>query len=167
MSRPFGFHHTEETKRKIGLSKMGALNPSWKGYEAHIESGRRIARGMYPLKECDLCKINFGIDRHHKDGNPHNNDISNVLVLCRYCHMEEDGRLKKLVLFAIKRSLGSNTKYPSCKLYCKHGHKLEPYPYVFHGEKKQWRWCPICKKEIRNRAMKTYREKQRAKMSRV
>jgi len=40
MSIPVGFHHTEETKAKMGESKRGKLNPSWRG-------GRRLTKARY------------------------------------------------------------------------------------------------------------------------
>jgi 5-methylcytosine-specific restriction endonuclease McrA len=44
---------------------------------------------------CEKCPAP-GIDRHHRDGNPGNNVPENLMVLCRRCHMVEDGRLAAL-----------------------------------------------------------------------
>lgn len=55
--------------------------------------GRELARKLYPLTNCAACGAP-GFDRHHRDGNTFNNAPSNVVVLCRRCHMTEDGRLE-------------------------------------------------------------------------
>jgi hypothetical protein len=37
--------------------------------------------------------VSTRVERHHKDGNPLNNDPGNIDRLCRRCHMVVDGRL--------------------------------------------------------------------------
>ncbi len=46
---------------------------------------------VFALKEkkCEICgyhEYDFCLDIHHKDENPNNNDIKNLLVLCVICH---------------------------------------------------------------------------------
>jgi 5-methylcytosine-specific restriction endonuclease McrA len=36
--------------------------------------------------ECAICGANEGLHIHHKDHNPKNNQISNLIVLCGVCH---------------------------------------------------------------------------------
>jgi hypothetical protein len=67
------------------------------------DMGRRKARRLYPvLGKCELCD-NKASDRHHKDSNTYNNDLSNVMLLCRYHHMEADGRLAEFLRLNDKR----------------------------------------------------------------
>lgn len=70
---------------------VGEGNPNWKGDLASAPAGRYRARGRYKLGNCERC-WKKAVDRHHKDGNPLNNDPSNIRRLCRDCHMIEDGR---------------------------------------------------------------------------
>lgn len=77
------------------IKKMGAHNPRWKGDLASRGAGRSRARALYDLGPCEECG-GAGFDRHHRDGDTLNNDPSNVRVLCRRCHMLEDGRLDRL-----------------------------------------------------------------------
>jgi len=63
-------------------------------------TGRARARSQFSLAPtCAKCgvkreKYNYvRLERHHKDGNPLNNDPSNIETLCRNCHMEVDGRI--------------------------------------------------------------------------
>jgi hypothetical protein len=60
------------------------------------ENGHRKARLLYPtLGTCerDGC-TEQAVDRHHIDGNTFHNERSNVMFLCRACHMIIDGRMK-------------------------------------------------------------------------
>jgi hypothetical protein len=36
------------------------------------------------------------MDIHHKDGDTKNNDLGNLMGLCRSCHMHQDGRIHNL-----------------------------------------------------------------------
>ena len=77
-------------------SKLGALNPRWKGSDVTPEAGRHRARRRYvTVGPCRICG-NPKAERHHKDGNTLNNDPDNIDIVCRRCHMGEDGRLEKL-----------------------------------------------------------------------
>jgi hypothetical protein len=54
--------------------------------------GHKIARRLFPqLGICEKCG-DEATDRHHIDGDPWNNDRENIAFLCRYHHMQEDGR---------------------------------------------------------------------------
>jgi hypothetical protein len=86
-------HFTQEERAQRSLDKLGAKNPMWKGAEAKPASGRERARRRYNLDVCEDCGGNAH-DRHHVDGNPLNNEPSNIAILCRRCHMRRDGRLR-------------------------------------------------------------------------
>jgi transposase len=81
----FGLKRSEETKRKLSASKIGEKNPMWKGDEATLLAGRNRAERKFGTKT--------GLDIHHVDGNPLNNDPTNILFLSRREHMMMDGRL--------------------------------------------------------------------------
>ena len=67
-----------------------------RGLTVHENSSRRQAQKRFPiLGECQDGCGKPAIERHHIDGNPFNNDASNIKFLCRRCHMKEDGRLSK------------------------------------------------------------------------
>lgn len=89
-------------KSKLALSKMGERNPMWRGAEASAPSGRSRARQRYDLGPCEVCE-RPAVDRHHRDGDTHNNEASNVQSLCRRCHMAADGRLDRLRRLGPKR----------------------------------------------------------------
>ena len=50
---------------------------------------RQRARRMYPTEECEVCGF-FPAQRHHKDGNPLNNDRKNISMLCPKHHVRTD-----------------------------------------------------------------------------
>ena len=70
-------------------SRRGANSPNWKGDGlASDKAGRQRARKLYPIaedQECDRCTAE-ATERHHIDGNPLNNERSNIEYLCTPCH---------------------------------------------------------------------------------
>ena len=64
-----------------------------KSYE---DAGRAIARKLYPgplVCERETCVK--PAERHHVDGDTHNNVRSNIMFLCRNHHHEEDRRCQR------------------------------------------------------------------------
>ncbi len=94
----------------------GEQHPSWKGDAARPDTGRQRARALFPLGPCEQCGA-AGVDRHHKDDNPLNNDASNVVVLCRKCHMHIDGRA---VQFPALGTAGAIVKAAAKDHHCTH-----------------------------------------------
>lgn len=84
-----------ERARKLGLSRDMTRegNPNWKGDSVGLKSARARALRWFAGGVCGKCGTRKA-ERHHKDGNTRNNDKSNIDLLCRRCHMQEDGRLK-------------------------------------------------------------------------
>lgn len=102
----------------------------------HVAAGnqraRKIFRDQTPVCACGLPAI----DRHHRDGNPLNNDSTNVVWRCRRCHMEEDGRLD-----AMRERNTSGRRHPDH--FCEGcGAKFKP-----NGQSTlQLRWCAACRR---------------------
>ena len=69
-------------------SKLGENNPNWKGDNISKEAGRYRAKRLL-----NRFNINDGKEIHHIDGNPLNNDPSNLEIITRKGHMIEDGRM--------------------------------------------------------------------------
>lgn len=93
------YHLTEDYKQTASMSRMGELNPMWKGEEAKKTSGNQRARNLYGKGLCVIC--DKGGEIHHKDGNPKNNSPRNIVFLCKFHHSLVEGRL---VLSAIGAS---------------------------------------------------------------
>lgn len=76
--------------------EAGAAHPSWKGNKVKPDTGRVRCKRLYPeLGNCENCLNKPAIERHHKNGNTTDNERSNVLFVCRQCHMKLDGRWEK------------------------------------------------------------------------
>lgn len=75
--------------------KWGAEHHAWKGNEIKQKSGRSRALRRFPkIGSCLGCGRKKA-ERHHVDGDTRNNDPSNIIALCRRCHMRADGRLEQ------------------------------------------------------------------------
>lgn len=66
-------------------------------------------------KKCSVCKQANATERHHKDGNPCNNKPENIIICCRKCHMEIDGRSQKL---AEQSEMALKARYGEFKTQC-------------------------------------------------
>lgn len=60
----------------------------------HPHQGRYRARTLVTKVACYRCGTTTRrLDVHHVDGNTLNNEPSNLMVLCRPCHLREEGRV--------------------------------------------------------------------------
>jgi hypothetical protein len=96
-------------QREARLRNRGESHYAWKGDAAQPITKRQRAQKMYALGACDGCG-KPATDRHHKDGDTGNNVASNIGLLCRRCHMTEDGRLESLR--ALGRANGEKRRLP-------------------------------------------------------
>ena len=86
------------------------------------QAGRGHAGRMYPvLGYCERCLVVPAYDRHHVDGNTHNNRRENLRFLCRRCHQIEDGR--DAVLAAGRAKVAARQR---AKTECPNGHPWSP-----------------------------------------
>lgn len=89
---------TVESRLKLSLKRRGQDNPNWKGESATLQAGRARAGAWFAEQlVCARCGERNQTERHHRDGNPLNNERDNVRHLCRRCHMIEDGRMADLI----------------------------------------------------------------------
>lgn len=100
------------TRAKVRIT--GSTHPAWKGDNASDGAKRTRARRMYVVDDCERCG-KPAMDRHHRDGNPGNNDPSNVAILCRKCHMLADGRLLRLTEIGANNSKRNQKPPRPCK----------------------------------------------------
>lgn len=93
-------------KSRRGVSiNLGVNNGMWKGISADNSSKRERTRRMHgKASKCVKCgTTKKKIELHHKDGNPDNNIKSNIMPLCRKCHLTIDGRLKNICEYSTAR----------------------------------------------------------------
>lgn len=120
--RPGKFRKKRYCRR--GCSNRGRIHrhpsgpgaPGWKGDGASDASKRLRAQRTFSLPErCERCS-DGAVERHHKDGDPGNNERSNIEFLCRRCHMTVDGRLDAFVAAgeAQRRKRGSEIECSNC-----------------------------------------------------
>lgn len=134
--KPRGWHLRAENR--IWKPKTGEDHYAWKGNSVSVKAGRQRARRTYQVEACAKCG-KPGRDRHHKNGNTADNSQSNVEILCRRCHMLEDGRLDRFRALAQenKEKAKQKTAEKECRI-CK-----AKYPPYRKGR------CPNCSEYFR------------------
>ncbi len=87
---------TDETKRRISISHMEEKNPMWKGDAVGYCSLHEWVRNRKhaPLL-CENCRTCPPMDLA-AIGDRYTRNLDDWEYLCRKCHMEKDGRLKRL-----------------------------------------------------------------------
>lgn len=105
-----GYRQSPDHVRNKAAAVTGEGNGQWTGDAASPNAGHLRAARMYPDPGmCTGCGKKRA-ERHHKDGNPANNDPSNIDFLCRRCHMEADGRLGRFRRMARAAGLARQAK---------------------------------------------------------
>lgn len=94
-----GQKQSDETKLKRAntlkkVAKRGSESHAWKGEDITKDESRWRARRMIPPGPCAMCEKK-GRDVHHKDGDPYNNDPSNLIRLCSKHHRREHVRMDR------------------------------------------------------------------------
>ena len=51
-------------------------------------SGHKQAQRKFKATSCEMCGGTLTLQRHHMDGNPTNNQATNVMIVCQPCHMK-------------------------------------------------------------------------------
>lgn len=92
-----GRKQSEETNKKRRethkrIARYGPENANWKGENITKDESRWRARQLIPSGPCELCGSQ-GVLVHHKDVDPFNNDLDNLIRLCRKCHGKEHVRI--------------------------------------------------------------------------
>lgn len=59
----------------VGMARRKDTLPGLRRRYAHLRGNK-----------CQECGVTENLDLHHQDGNPVNNDISNLMTLCDSCH---------------------------------------------------------------------------------
>lgn len=91
--KPHPRGYTQQPEHIAAMVKAGSEHPQWRGDQVSVRGGRTRALRLYPdIGPCTRCG-SANTERHHIDENTANNDPDNIAILCRRCHMVEDGRL--------------------------------------------------------------------------
>jgi len=62
-------------------TRMRTVRPSHEIYWNILRQGGRND------KECETCSSDYKLTIHHRDGNPFNNSLENLQILCWHCHL--------------------------------------------------------------------------------
>lgn len=79
---------------KRAFLKIGENNQTWSN--AHT-TARKINQLILQKNECEQCGSKENLDMHHIDGNWGNNNLNNLICLCRSCHTKLEREKNKKV----------------------------------------------------------------------
>lgn len=113
----YGHKHKPESisvmKEKVSIALSGVNNPSWRGGLSFESYGQEFndklkdrIREVFGF-ECQRCfisqfELGYKLIAHHIDYNKKNNDPSNLISLCRNCHMETNFNREEWESFFLK-----------------------------------------------------------------
>ena len=89
---------TPHNKGKKLPDQSGVKHPNWKGGTSRSWGYRVLKKSNKNTEYCQICKDKSKTQIHHVNGNPKDNKIQNLGVVCSYCH------------FAIHNN-GKNTRF--------------------------------------------------------
>ena len=99
----FNCYNPHQGSHKLGkqggkkLITEDILNGLYHDYQT-FKLKKRLIREGYKEDKCELCGWDKKIEGeeftpcelHHKDGNPHNHSLENLIILCPNCHSLQD-----------------------------------------------------------------------------
>lgn len=121
---------------------VGETHWNWKheGVKTDTASRQRVQRTVsLDGKRCERCS-GTATERHHRDGDPHNNALTNIAFVCHRCHMIIDGRLDRIA--SVHRG----------KTHCANGHEYTvENTYLQRRGGTFRRCCRICGRAAKQR----------------
>lgn len=81
-----GMHDKNNGRQRISERMSGENSPSWKGDNITNSGGRLRCNKLYKPDVCWGCEKTEGLERHHYDKNPKNNNAENIFFVCSCCH---------------------------------------------------------------------------------
>lgn len=80
-----GRYNNTEYLKKLSVKKKGALNPNYNGGNSrNYKEYSKIAKSL--TQKCSLCSCTDKLVVHHIDFDYKNNNIDNIIIVCRGCH---------------------------------------------------------------------------------
>jgi 5-methylcytosine-specific restriction endonuclease McrA len=131
--------------------KRGPDHPNWVGGLVTKQGGRTRALRLFPdLGPCSKCG-SAKSERHHADGDTSNNAESNVVPLCRQCHLKEHPEIaesfRKSGIRNLPMIVQKAAEIRKAQTHCRMGHEYtEQNTYV---NPKGARICTECRSEYK------------------
>lgn len=156
------YHFSEKgiaNRRKANKKYYRGHKEKWNTQEKWDRShasqrARKIMKAEGVVKECVECHSSKNVQVHHRDEDWQNNELSNLVYLCRKCHLENHGKVSKYLnvsLYPIKRYTDDDLMNFLIKAYKRFGHSPtqgefllfenfpEPKTYVDRGGWNYWK----------------------------
>lgn len=105
--------------------KIGNYNQT---YSNSHTTARNINKLILKKNKCEFCGSKNNLDIHHKDGNWQNNNLDNLICLCRSCHTKlEKNKNKKVCIICGKKNKAFGYCNKHYIRYKKYGNPLFVY----------------------------------------
>ena len=100
--------HSEVYKQKLKEQWSGKNNPAWNGGRSFGEYGIEYTATLKKfiinrdIKTCQICNNPYSQDKlvvHHIDYNKKNNNVNNLVCLCRTCHPKTNYNRDRWILY--------------------------------------------------------------------
>jgi len=115
--------------------------------------------------KCSKCGSTTRLEIDHKDGNPTDNHIDNIHLLCKGCHIKKHIRAFELFKYKKKLKLRKEKKYLNINIKCECGEEIkgstEDHAKALLKQHKQGKHHKQIMKAIENARDKTIFKKQR------
>jgi len=98
LNKKYYKYYENKDKCKNSKSKSNKKKCRYEGEEAIVFDVTREHLIKYSGNKCSECNNQEFLHVHHIDENYKNNDISNLVVLCKYCHAQKHPRYSNFIL---------------------------------------------------------------------
>jgi len=145
-----------DVRFRISRAKLGQKNAAWKDGRTpgHRFIRNELQRLGYDLSKCTECGSETKrIHIHHVDGNPWNNVLSNIKLLCSACHVHAHGRIGEKIKITCSwcgreiedyKSNRIGNKHNFCSRVC-HAEWIRKNPLKYWLGKKRPGWSKAMK----------------------
>ena len=122
-------------------------------------AGHQEAQRLYVADKCVRCGSTKHVDRHHRDKDPTNNRPTNILILCRRCHLGEHKKPLRISHCAVCEGTIINKPRAALRKIC------SPFchsVWSVRSMQKRWGRDPVDRAPARKRASDNYQARHKA-----
>lgn len=105
-ARGYGWHHSDKTRQKMKdvwtperraakSKEVLQRNPLARYHGLSAKEAKKIVQAVSHCENCDGDGSESRLGIHHRNRDKHDHSLSNLIVLCHRCHMQEHAKTKE------------------------------------------------------------------------